>query len=505
MIKIMSALLRFDKLPSFIRFLIAVVLAVLTSQALAHFAFGPSKSNWTRLQSAFSKSNTILSQGPIAVNKSIPTPADWKTVSICLWGTWPLDGALKCQDENPKSESQIGYPALGYTICCRDAGDPHEDRKIHRAFFYVDSFPFLSGVKIKASPETMLRDIEALAFNGPKASDVDLKLCSGTRELADSTQCMVTARIREVLSGEAEGASIDYEINRIRMISLFLGFFQLLTSAIFFFAMLETGALWARWVAPQPTLFAIKVPDGTIDPTTVANISGDKISAFLRSGRPSIGDRIFFQGLLAAAQYVGGGRADLSQRPPDSSTGTAAESKQIRIATVVERLAVFRQHLLDDAQGLIERLETLGDTMLKLAFMGTVFGISSALFSARGLDTADPVLRLLAKSEMYSGIGVGFGTTLTGIILSIIAAQARSSLFETWTGRIGRSFERVLDFGSDALIEKAANLELHDHPENWASGTNVIKPSKISIYEIVGWLVIVGVAIFLVMRLASLV
>jgi hypothetical protein len=502
MIKVMSVLLRFDKLPSFIRFLIAVVLAILTSQFLAHFAFGPSKSNWTGLKSAFSNSNTILSQGPIAVNKSIPTPADWKTVSICLWGTWPLDGALKCQDEPPKSERKIGYPALGYTICCRDAGDPHEDRKISRAFFYVDSFPFLSGVKIKASLETMLRDTEALAFNGPKASDVDLKLCSGTRELADSTQCMVTARIREVLS--KEGSSIDYEINRIRMISLFLGFFQLLTSAIFFSAMLETGALWARWVAPQPSLFSIKVPDGTIDPTTVANLSGDKISAFLRSGRPSIGDRIFFQGLLAAAQYVEGGRADFSQSPPDSGTGTAAESKQIRIATVVERLAVFRQHLLDDAQGLIERLETLGDTMLKLAFMGTVFGISSALFSARGLDTADPVLRLLAKSEMYSGIGVGFGTTLTGIILSIIAAQARSSLFETWTGRIGRSFERVLDFGSGPLIEKAVNLELHEHPENWASGTNVIKPSKISVYEIAGWLVIVGAAIFLVLRLASL-
>ena len=523
----MSLVLRFAKWPAFLRFIIAFGIACVFHQIFANFFFGPSGPAWSKLQAAFSTSNILLSKGPEAlpflmsqtaangsskeaVQESVSTnssanaglstiaepvdslaaihpPEDWHVAKLCLWGTWQLDAenaGLKCPAGTIPEHEGTGPTAFGYAILGRHTPP------IHRAFFYVSSFP--STVNIEASLETMLRDLEADAFNDPGTSDVALKLCSGTRDVAGDGQCRVTAGIRQWLS--TPGSSIDEQINRIRVRSLFVGWFQLFTLTIFVFAMLETGSLWIQWVAPHATLFVVKEEDGAIDRESVKNLSRDKLLAFQKSAWPSIGDRMFFQGLVAAAQQV---RTDSAGKPATISIDYSA--------SIVATFAAFRQHLLDEALGLVERLETLGDTMLKLAFMGTVFGISTALFSARGLDTADPVLRLLAKSQMYSAIGVGFGTTLTGIILSIFAAQARSVLYETWTGKIGRSFERLLDLGAEPLLANAVDLGLHENSEALTPGSSTMKRTKITIIEIVCWLVIVIGAVYAVLRLASIV
>jgi hypothetical protein len=548
-----------------VRFLIAVGLACLVHQLLAHFGSPPSK-NWQTLQDAFVDSNKILKAGPEGLPKLLivappattaphqssagaagssadasqsngdnppvqlidPTAkagpgsasGGWRAVQICLWGTWALsEESLECPADSRVSSDSNGLPAFGYAVL-GSVGSPPS-----RPFFYTERFP--SKVIIVASLETMLRDIEKSAFNDPGTSDVALKLCAGTRDIADEDSCRVTAAVRERLE-----KLLDAEINRIRLVSLFLGPFQLFTLAIFFYAILETFVLWIHWVAPKPQLFEVKGDDGAIDPASVAGLKPNTMNEFLNAPRQSIGDRIFYQGLLAGAQ-VSDAKAFVVARELEEVARNAgarhlseetvntlkemgksyrevvgaqlAISEQARAAAVVPRLGVYREHMFEEAQGLQERLETLGDTMLKLAFMGTVFGISSALFSARGLDTADPVLRLLAKAEMYSGIGVGFGTTLTGIILSIVAAQARSALYESWTGRIARSFERVLDYGSSRLLAKSIELQLPEHPEGWTSGKNILKPSKIEGYEVIIWIAIVIGAVYFVLKLAALI
>src|SRR5262249_18521208 len=145
----------------------------------------------------------------------------------------------------------------------------------------------------------------------------------------------------------------------------------------------------------------------------------------------SLGDRLYLRGIAA---------------------GLGPASKEEVVSTVES----YRVYLLDDAASRQEPLETLGDTMLKLAFLGTVYGISVALFSARGLDTADPITKLAAKAAMYSGIGVGFGTTLVGIFLSIVAAQMRSNLSTAWAGEIGAAYRLILDFGAEKLIDEGS-------------------------------------------------
>jgi hypothetical protein len=278
---------------------------------------------------------------------------------------------------------------------------------------------------------------------------------------------------------------------------------------IFCFAILETFGLGIRWVRPEPELYTVQ-PGGAIDPASVAAIDEPKLKRFLDNRTQSLGDQMLYQALLASADVldISEARATPVSSPPKSShrpdppTAERTEDRQSLPAPaasttpyteISSTLEGYRRYLLDAAVARQEPLETLGDTMLKLAFMGTVYGISKALFAARGLDTANPVLKLLAKAEMYSGIGTGFGTTLTGIILSILAAQSRSVLFGAWSEKIGRVYELVLDFRFEGFLSLVERLKGTGAVLTGRSPTaSSYEQTSVDFFQLVGIVVVVG-------------
>jgi hypothetical protein len=165
--------------------------------------------------------------------------------------------------------------------------------------------------------------------------------------------------------------------------------------------------------------------------------------------------------------------------------------------SVVETLESYRNFLQDEAVSRQDILEVLGDTMLKLAFMGTIFGISSALFFARDLDTADPIEKLLAKAGMYAVIGVGFVTTLVG--LSIVASLMRSNLSTRWLNEIGTAYRLILDYGSGRLREFAKNL-LPETKTFLINGPRDKRSTTIDTLKLLGLIVRIGVALTMIYK-----
>lgn len=406
----------------------AIAVALTLHQVLLHWYFAPNPDHWQALQKQIDDVNVLLADQKKAL-KGEPT------IRICLFGSWPIEKHRRCEGE---IEPITG---LGYIVLRN--GEAPTDVTPRRFFYMHESVLAASEIRIQASLQMLLRDIERQALNDASASDISLTLCVGTREMPGDDGCKVMAEIRRKLADPKMG--LDALIDHVRVVALFFGPFHFITFAVFIFALMETVGLYYRWVRPVPTLY--KVDDGELKPVDEAIT---KVSAFTKASVQSIGDKLFYQALQTAK------RAGDKQRSLDSSGGRPSVANEaITEVEVMSGVESYRHHLIDDASSRQEHLETLGDTMLKLAFMGTVYGISAALFAARQLDTADPVEKLLAKAEMYSGIGVGFGTTLTGIILSIIAAQGRSIVSGAWFYQIGRAYDLLAIFGSDRLLSLA--------------------------------------------------
>jgi hypothetical protein len=329
---------------------------------------------------------------------------------------------------------------LGYQLL-----DPNGKVVVKGIVFEVQPiWNFISYARITESTDTLLRNIELAAFNGVDTAVNQIKLCTGTRSLLDGDNCAQTSRIGKILAPpESASANLDSTINRLRVGSLFTGPIQFGTFCLFLYATFETIGLWLRWVAPTDKMYQASELqlEGDERPIVVVHprSPAESLSLLAESKVRSVGDRLYIVDLKAA-----GDAGDLS--PP------ATQEEFISIHSS------YRTFLQDDAVMRQEHLETLGDTMLKLAFLGTVYGISTALFSARGLDTADPIRRLLIKGDMYSSIGIGFGTTLVGILLSIVAAQFRSKLAASWSVKIGEAYQLILDFGVARMKEVARGL-----------------------------------------------
>jgi len=286
----------------------------------------------------------------------------------------------------------------------------------------------VSHPEIEESVDVLLRRVEAVAFGGDSSTPSNLKLCFGSARTLDSESCKKTDILRDQLD---KTDSLNGLMKSLRVTTLFFGPVQCLTLAIFIFALIQTFGMYARWVLPSDHVLKVDFSETGFE--TVSNSDKATLEGLIgsRARYDSIGDRMFLRVLksLGAAP-----KGDGAQRE----------------SLALETLSGYRDYLVEDATVRQDQLEMLGDTLLKVAFMGTVYGISAALFAARELDASDPLIRLSAKAHMYAGIGVGFGATLVGIALSIIAAMARTWLLRTWLAGIGRGYRLLLEYPKGA-------------------------------------------------------
>jgi len=416
-------------LTSFLRTIAKIAFAVFIAILIHEYLLVPllltnTTNELNALESSFSQANEQLSGLKIDPNFS------YTKLSLCLDGV----PSVKMNCSKPQWSNQRS--ALGYQILGEKVGN--EPVSLNSGSFFEVNRVIgpISASTIRSSTDTLLREIERFAFNGPDKPVTDLSLCTGTRKLQTGPNCAVTSKIQALLD-PSTGTGLGDMTNRIRFGSLFVGPIQFGTLCVFIFSVIEVFGLRWRWVNPADALFDIKKTDDGV--AFIPSQLPEALHNAEQSPVQSIGDRLYLVDLKAAGD---GG--------PESPAATNEE--------IISTHGSYRTYLLDDAVTRQESLETLGDTMLKLAFLGTVYGISKALFSARGLDTADPIARLATKADMYSGIGIGFGATMVGIILSIIAAEMRSDLAATWSGRIGSAYQRILDFGAVRLRDQARNL-----------------------------------------------
>jgi hypothetical protein len=301
-------------------------------------------------------------------------------------------------------------------------------------------------VDIRASLDSLLRSLEAKAYASAQSGS-QYELCAGTRELADPKVCEATETFRSILVTKHSGTSFESTVDRARFAALLIGPIQSGTIAVFSFAMLQILGLWLRYVVPGPTLYKEVAENGVVRFSKLEPDAKDlAVTQFSTSRVRSLGDSLY-----ARVHTSAHGQEKLENGQKGTQSGDETSSNGVGTKeTATATLESYRTYLEDDAASRQGLIEVLGDTMLKLAFLGTVFGISSALYSARGLDTADPLMKLVAKSEMYSGIGVGFGATLVGITLSITTGLARAGLARSWSRKISTAYRLILDGGMPA-------------------------------------------------------
>jgi len=308
----------------------------------------------------------------------------------------------------------------------------------------------------------------------------EMKLCTGTEKLLAAGPCTVTTTIGDLIAPPGKQEGLDYLLSRLRFGAMILGVIQFGTLLIFVYTVAEMIGLRWRWVRPKDILFDVTFTDAGARLMPKEDLNKE-ITRLNQRRVHGIGDRLYRRGIAAGLG--------------DESWERSSETSDI-----VETVESYRVFLLDDAIARQDFLETLGDTMLKLAFLGTIYGISSSLFSARGLDTADPIVKLLAKADMYAGIGLGFGATFVGIVFSIIAAQMRTNLGAAWAGRIATAYRLILDFGAPAILHQSASIS----PDGRKQLPGIPLPSppvnEWSVLHRFGGLVLVIILIFIAFR-----
>ncbi|UES49916.1 MotA/TolQ/ExbB proton channel family protein [Roseibium aggregatum] len=317
---------------------------------------------------------------------------------------------------------------LGFRVA-RDKNSPIAE-EVHIVFSLER--PFWSAVDAPVfvhSVHSTLRSIEKYAFNTDANQFAGLKLCAGTQKKLDDIACGNSAAIGLQIENALNGW-----FNRFRVMTLVFGVIQLFTLALFFFVLLEAIGRWARWVRPEATLLEIDTSERLQRFRLVENPEEQEklIDAFATSNVQSIPDR-----MTAAAIYVA--------NRPNSGNIETREGLQTS-------LEGYREFLDSEADSTLDPLHTVNEIMLKLAFVGTIWGISSALFGARELDVADPVTKILAKANMFGAIGTAFGTTLIGVLLSIVASIAIQYVTSAWKQKVNESFEIVRSLSLDRLL-----------------------------------------------------
>lgn len=288
------------------------------------------------------------------------------------------------------------------------------------------------------SVHSILRSIEKFAFNTDANQFASLKLCAGTQKKLDDIACGASAR----LGIEIESALNEW-FSRFRVMTLVFGVIQVLTLALFFFVLLEAIGRWARWVKPDATLLETDDTESSQRFRLVENTEEDPgkqnrlIDEFNAASVQSIPDR-----MTGAAIFVA------NQAKSAIPTGVMKSEEGLQTS-----LEGYREFLEAEADTTLDSLHTVNEVMLKVAFVGTIWGISEALFGARELDVADPVAKILAKATMFGSIGTAFGTTLIGVLLSIVASTAIQYVTSAWKQKANESFETVRVLSMDRLLD----------------------------------------------------
>jgi hypothetical protein len=303
-------------------------------------------------------------------------------------------------------------------------------------FFHVTKPIWIASTPtIEHSVDSFLREIERYAFNEKPGSITNLQLCAGTRRPLDDEKCQTTSRIGKTLHEPLDGL-----MDRVRKSAMLFGDVQLLSLTVFVIICFEVIGLYFIHVFPKPILFEIKKAEGL---ESVSAWDDDTFAQRLEdlSKRPeaSIGDRLYSWLVFARIE------------PPYSRNYTPVAASAESVGTFHD----FRSVLTELAEIHISGLEKTAENILKLSFAGTIIGIGTSLFAARNLDTADPTGKLLVKSEMFAGIGVAFGTTLVGVILSILAAVVLRRFSASWLGEINRHYELMIEgmqFSPETLL-----------------------------------------------------
>jgi len=224
------------------------------------------------------------------------------------------------------------------------------------------------------------------------------------------------------------------------------GFIQFLTWVLFWFIVLEVRDTASLRVAPAVTLFGVERNVGTM---RLAQFTQEEFrepyEAYRSLATRAIGDQLWVAYIPFEA-----GKGEGNQMPQPSLEAMDRERTRLR-------------ELADDATGSFEKM---AENVLKLSFAGTIIGIGQSLFEARNLDTADPIEKILVKSEMFAGIGTAFGNTLVGIGLSMACLFYVEAVLARWLKSIESNAQLIRDFGTSGPPLKISPVEAPLPPIN---------------------------------------
>lgn len=312
-------------------------------------------------------------------------------------------------------------------------------------------------VSVEHSIHSVMRQYEALVFNEEGTPFSAMRLCEGTRRILPAEECEVSQIIEDNL-----GVLVDDVSNGALPATLLLGPIQFLTLLVFVFIGYRVLGIRLLDTSSRSVFLDNSKQEGEIQ--SHARLSEmdeaqlqDRIGRFKESTQKSVRDDMIAHAILFR-QY------QLRSRTPVTDTGD--DSGRLQTPT----LDGFRDVLLEEADTAIAPLESINETMLKLAFIGTIIGIALALVTARSLDAANPVDEILTKAGMFAAIGSAFGTTLFGVALSIAAAYMIQSASDRWRSQITSSYRLALEqtgdmtsrLSEDALREIVDEVKSYD-------------------------------------------
>lgn len=369
----------------FTAFTITVLLLGTLTQCAGYFAFDEATLNRAsnELNTALIENHKGLSQG-----KEPPRPAtvDFENTSMGL--VLAISGGWQdSQDE---------------VWCTETKPQIHLTRK--RSLWNVgsDDAPTLNhlltlGVSAEADAELVARSLELCLFNTrDKYASNRARLCQGTSLKLQERECLIVEQAMKPVSGSALG-ELFAEIRSAQLLSLLTGTLQYLTVAYAVMKALQlflrrrtlmTDVTWQQWKQ------GMHVEEGR---------------ALAFEDTVPIGIRAIYRGLNSELRSLQS-RAD--PRTPSDTTPEA-----------LHRSAGRYEYASFCEQSELAPFRAATDVVVKLAFLGTLWGIALALFAAANLNAADILKRAQASFVMYTSLATAFGTTLVGIVVSLILGK----------------------------------------------------------------------------------
>ncbi len=371
-------------------------------------------------------------------------------VVLCLEA--PVSSVINCGEKLKDAVPSIYEPWLSFGVT--DKGG-----KTERVEFAVNHQFVVSNPKIVNSTHSLARIVERAhqaKYEGavPEDATSNLKLCAGTRKVLDDPTC---TKISIALKTLSERVSAD--LNSVRILALFFGIIQFAVFVVFWYIVIECWLTWRQLIS-APVVFFQTAPDGSIDVVDDLGTALDKYNA-LENRSP--GDRLMARLIQA------------SSRAP--SAGASLSS------SVLED---FREFQVSETEGIFGSLDIANEAMLKLAFVGTIWGIGSALFLVRELDSVDSVQRIVSKSDMFAGIGVGFGTTLVGVLLSIVASFQIQNIARRWEEHVNVYYRTILNDSKNVISSYVTNLP--SGPKPHIQHRLVVPPDRPGFFSTIGLL-----------------